>query len=202
MKKLILTTAVVALTTSVVFARGALADSLEFDLVPTDDASYCLPGATGVVSIEPSSTGNEVMRVTLRGMPPQIEVDVFITQVPNFPFGLSWYQGDIETNERGAGRGVFIGRFNEETFTVAPGVAEAPVVHGEEDPFPDAYVNPVTAPIHQFHVGIWFDSPDDAAAAGCPSTVTPFNGEHNAGIQIFNTGNFPDAAGPLIDLKP
>jgi hypothetical protein len=27
--------------------------------------------------------------------------------------------------------------------------------------------------------------------------VTPFNGEQHAGIQVVNTANFPDNAGPL-----
>jgi hypothetical protein len=32
-------------------------------------------------------------------------------------------------------------------------------------------------------------------------THTPFNGEHNAGIQVLNTASFPDANGPLFSLK-
>jgi hypothetical protein len=51
--------------------------------------------------------------------------------------------------------------------------------------------------IHQYHLGLWFGSPNDAAAAHCPATITPFSGEHNAGIQVLNTRNFPDDHGPL-----
>ena len=47
----------------------------------------------------------------------------------------------------------------------------------------------------------WLDSPADAAA-GCPNTVTPFNDEHNAGILVLNTADFPDDRRPLFDLKP
>jgi hypothetical protein len=140
------------------------------------------------------------MRVVVAGLPPNTEFDFFVTQLPNPPFGLSWYQGDIETNKRGVGRARFIGRFNEETFIVAPGSGVAPVVH--DDAFPDADTNPPTGPVHTFHLGLWFNSPEDAAQAGCPDAVTPFNGEHNAGVQVLNTSNFPDDAGPLIDLKP
>jgi len=39
-------------------------------------------------------------------------------------------------------------------------------------------------------------------SAGCPATVTPFNGQHNAGIQVLNTSNFADDHGPLRDLNP
>jgi hypothetical protein len=53
-----------------------------------------------------------------------------------------------------------------------------------------------------YHLGLWFNSPDDAKNAGCPSTVTPFNGEHNAGVQVLNTSNFPDLQGPLVNVTP
>jgi len=96
---------------------------------------------------------------------------------------------------------MFIGRFNIETFIVAPGVAMAPVVH-DDGPFPDADMNPATPPVHTYHLGLWFNSPDDATAAGCPNTVTPFNGDHTAGIQVLNTSNFPDDQGPLRQLVP
>jgi len=45
-------------------------------------------------------------------------------------------------------------------------------------------------------------NPYDAAKAGCPNTVTPFNGEHNAGVQVLNTSNYPDDQGPLRQLAP
>jgi hypothetical protein len=59
----------------------------------------------------------------------------------------------------------------------------------------------MTSPIQMYHLGLWFDSSNDAQKAGCPSTVTPFNGEHNAGIQVLNTSNFPDLSGPLLNLE-
>ena len=55
-------------------------------------------------------------------------------------------------------------------------------------------------PTSQFHVGLWFNSPEDAAAAGCPGNVTPFNGEQHAGIQILSTRNFPVDHGPLESI--
>ena len=39
-----------------------------------------------------------------------------------------------------------------------------------------------------------FPQPDPRAVAA--ATVTPFNGEHDAGIQVLNTSNFP------IDFQP
>jgi hypothetical protein len=74
-------------------------------------------------------------------------------------------------------------------------------VHNQP-PFPDASSNPATGPVHTFHLGLWFNASEDAVKAGCPGSVTPFNGEHNAGVQALNTAAFPDAKGPLGRLKP
>jgi hypothetical protein len=124
----------------------------------------------------------------------------FVIQVPKAPFGISWYQGDIETDKNGRGHRQFIGRFSIETFAVAPGSAPAPVVFN--GPFPDGTLNPPFNPIQMYHLGLWFGSPATAQGAGCPATVTPFNGEHNAGIQVLNTSTYPDDHGPLRSVNP
>ena len=127
------------------------------------------------------------MTIFAAGLPANTDFDFFVIQVPLTPFGLSWYQGDVQTDDFGNAVQHFRGRFNDETFIVAPGSAPAPVVHPGA-PFLDASSNPPTNPVHTFHLGLWFNSPADAAALGCAATVTPFNGEHNAGIQVLNTG--------------
>ena len=60
----------------------------------------------------------------------------------------------------------------------------------------------MTGPVHQFHLGLWFNTPDDAIKAGCPGDVTPFSGEHTAGIQALSTRGFADLQGPLQEIKP
>ncbi len=141
------------------------------------------------------------MDVDVEGLPPNTEFDFFVLQLPTAPFGLAWYQGDIETNRRGEGHETFRGRFNVETFIVAqpPGNQPAPVVH-DQSPFPDAQTSPATEPVHTFHLGLWFASPQAAVAAGCPGATTRFNGEHDAGIQVLSTSNFPALEGPLKQL--
>jgi hypothetical protein len=173
-------------------------DEYKFDLV---SSAAFLPHAHGRVKIE--SVGPvEIMNVTVWGLPPNTDFDFFVIQVPKAPFGLSWYQGDIETNRFGVGFERFVGRFNIETFIVAPGTAPAPTPHTAQ-PFPDASSNPLTPPVHTYHLGLWFNSPKDAEkAGGKPNVVTPFNGEHNAGVQVLNTSNFPDLQGPLSYVKP
>jgi hypothetical protein len=141
------------------------------------------------------------MFIVATGLPPNTAFDFFVIQVPKAPFGLSWYQGDMQSDADGDAVQHFRGRFSIETFIVAPGVAPAPLVFNDP-PFPDADKNPATPPVQTYHLGLWFNSPDDAQNAGCPNTVTPFNGEHNAGIQVLNTSNFPDDHGPLRNLRP
>jgi hypothetical protein len=178
----------------------AMAQGIAFDLVRSAGAetANCLVDAEGTVTVDPHG-GVEVMKIKIKHMPANTVFDVFVIQVPSAPFGLSWYQGDITTNARGVGHGTFKGRFNIETFIVAPGSTSAPVVH--TDPIADASTNPATGPVHTYHIGLWFDSPDAAAAAGCPATVTPFNGDHSAGIQALSTKQFAADQGPLRQLQ-
>jgi hypothetical protein len=166
----------------------------------TVNAANCLPHAGAEVT-DVSSGPVETLTVNAFGLPANTEFDFFVIQVPNAPFGLSWYQGDLESDHHGNAHGVFVGRFSIETFIVAPGVAEAPVVH-EDGPNPDAHMNPATGPVHTFHLGLWFNSPHDAIDNGCPGGVTPFNGDHNAGIQVLSTRQFPNTHGPLAMLTP
>jgi hypothetical protein len=172
--------------------------SASFKMVVSAGAKTCLPNATATVSIRPAGSV-DIMDVTVDGLPPNTDFDFFVLQVPKSPFGVAWYQGDIVTDKKGRGHQTFVGRFNIETFTVATGPAPAPVVFN--GPFPDANVNPPFNPIQMYHLGLWFDTTQAASAATCPATVTPFNGEHNAGIQVLNTSNFPDDHGPLRDTK-
>lgn len=180
----------------------AAVTSTTFKMVRSSTAvtANCLANASATVTI--NSLGPvEVMKVNATHMPKNKEFDLFVTQLPNAPFGVSWYQGDLKTDSNGNGSRTYVGRFSIETFAVAPGVGPAPVVHNTP-PFPDASSNPKFAPIHTFHLGLWFNSPADAAAAGCPNTETPFNGDHTAGVQALSTRNFPNLQGPLNRIRP
>jgi hypothetical protein len=133
------------------------------------------------------------MHVEVSKLPPNTDFDLFVIQVPNSPFGLSWYMGDMLTDNNGEAVGDFVGRFSIGTFIVALGSAPAPKVLSD-----DATSNlGVEGPVQLYHLGLWFDSPADAQKAGCSSNTTPFNSTHNAGVQIFNTGNFGNLNGPL-----
>ncbi len=90
-------------------------------------AADCFEGAVATVNVQPAGQV-ENMTITAHHLVPNSEYDVFVIQVPNSPFGVSWYQGDLESDAAGNAVGHYAGRFNIETFAVAPDVAPAPVV--------------------------------------------------------------------------
>ena len=161
-------------------------------------AAGCLRHAAASVTIRRAKQV-EVMDVFAHGLPKNRVFELFVTQVPDAPFGVSWYQGDLETGRLGRAHGHYVGRFSIESFAVAPGTAPAPRPHRK--PIPDAKTNPPFGPVHTYHLGLWFNSPKAAAKAGCPSTVTPFNGQHDAGVQAMSTTQFRDLHGPLRGIK-
>lgn len=160
-----------------------------FSLVPSPNITSCLPRAGGSVTIKKGSL-NETMTVSVTGLAPKTGYDLFVLELPNKPFGVAWYQSDLETDGTGAGSVTVKGIFNVETFSVSLG-------DNSNITFP---------PTHQYHLGLWFNDPKVPFNLGCEPgqpqpVITPFNGEQHAGIQVLNTSNFPDNAGPLSHVK-
>jgi hypothetical protein len=167
--------------------NAPLASPFTFSMVPSPNISACLPKAAGTVTITPGSL-NDLMKVSVSGLAPSTGYDLFVIQLPNKPFGVSWYQSDLQTDSTGAGSVSVRGIFNKETFSVSPGGTTT------------------FSPTHQFHLGLWFNSPKVPFNLGCEPgatspIVTPFNGAQHAGIQVLNTSNFPDNAGPLSHVS-
>ena len=105
------------------------------------------------------------------------------TPDPNFTnFGMAWYQSDLQVNGQGT--------FNATIKTIL-----LDQIFG----FDPDQSNP--NPINTFHVGFWFNNPNDANVDGCVFDVTkptPFNGEHNAGpVAFITTPNARTNLGPL-----
>ena len=169
--------------TSASAAPRAGSVTFTFRLIASPGIARCLPDARGQAWVTPNSR-NDVMKVQLWGMPANSDCYLFGIQVPNKPFGVSRYQSDIHAGSNGSGTATVRGIFDKETFSVSPG-------------------GTVTfKPTHQFHLGVWFNNPNLPFNLGCEPgakapVVTPFNGEQHAGIQVVNTANFPDNAGPL-----
>jgi hypothetical protein len=188
---LALATGLASIASQPLFA--AAGESFSFRLVPSEGVRSCLAYNLPYGTVTVNDLGPvQNMHVEVFNLPGNAEFTLFVIQVPNKPFGLAWYQGDIETNRSGHGVVDVTGIFSGTTFTLAPGVAPAPKL------FPDdATSNPETPPVQINHLGVWFGDPAVAEAAGCPGTVTPFESNHHAGIQVLNTSNFSDTRGPL-----
>jgi hypothetical protein len=192
--KLALTMAAIAAAATIGWSAPASAvPNKIFAMVPS--SATCLPHAKARVTVA-LRDGFESLHLEAWGLPAKTTFTFFVIQVPRFPFGMAWYQGDVTTDARGLAVGDFAGRFSVENFMVAVGAAPAPKLHPA-----DGNVNPASPPIHMYHLGMWFDSAADAPKAGCPGTVTPFNDDHTAGVQVLNTSNFGDKVGPLRALQ-
>jgi hypothetical protein len=191
----------VALLVGVLLAGVAMAKRAQphFEMVRSESAVArdCLKKASASVQIRSTPVGNQIMDVTLKHAAKNTAFTLFVIQQPNAPFGISWYQGDISTDNKGNGSERFIGIFNDEVFAIAPGSVKAPQVDDQ-----DAQKNPKFKPVHTFHLGLWFADPKEAKDAGCSGKVTPFDGDHEAGIQALSTRNFPDLRGPLGEKRP
>jgi hypothetical protein len=168
-------------------------------------------GPGGTCPFNPSATVTvhtlgtvENLEVVAKGLPKNTDFVIFNIQVPNAPFGLAWYNGDILTDSNGVGVTNIVGRFNSGTFVFS--MAALPSPNTQPSPpgvLPDSKTGAVTnGPVQIYHLGIWFNTPEDATAAGCKGVVpTPFTSNHRAGPQILNTGTFPNDAGPLLQLQ-
>ena len=196
----ILVPVILALVIAALAATAAFAvdDTSSFKMVRSKAAvdDNCLKGAKAHVDVRTTPTNQQVLDVTVKDAPKNTEFELFVTQQPNNPFGISWYQSDFETNNQGQGEVQARGIFSEELFAVAPGSVKAPQVDDL-----DAKKNPEFKPVHTFHLGLWFGSPEEAKDAGCSGTLTPFDGDHSAGIQAFSTRNFPKLEGPLGEIQ-
>ena len=191
---------------SVTALRADGPDEISFNLVANPKFSACLgndpynnpPTAKVTVS---RGTANDVMVVELRNFIPGKAFDLFTIQRtnltpagvadPNFPgsFGLAWYQSDIHVGPDGKAEAVVKSILLDGIFGF------------DADPIPGSQPGaPLVPPTNTFHVGFWFDSPQDAAACGFdPSKPTPFSSNHQVGPNaMISLPNAVTGQGPLL----
>jgi hypothetical protein len=164
-----------------------------FQLYPNQQFIACMaadPNVTPTVNVTVKrGDRNDVMQVGLSGFKPGLRFDLFTVQnsnqqadgspVSNFQnFGLAWYQSDLE-----------------------PGVTTVKTILLDQIFGFDPAVG--LNPTRTFHVGFWFNDPNDAAACGFDVTKpTPFNGENQAGpLAFISRPNAATGLGPLC-TKP
>src|SRR5215218_4701330 len=159
---------ILALVVAALAATAAFAvDDTSFKMVRSAAAvdDECLKGAKANVDVRTAGTGLQIMDVELNHAPKNTEFELFVTQQPNSPFGISWYQADFTTNNQGQGEVRARGIFSEELFVFAPGVVKAPQVDNK-----DAKKNPEIKPVKTFHLGRWFGSPEKEKDVVSPHT--------------------------------
>lgn len=131
------------------------------------------------------------LQLTGKWIKPNLQFDLFTVKKSNLlsdgtadpaftTFGMAWYQTDVQANSTG-------------NITANIKTILLDQIFG----FDADLSNP--DPINAFHVGFWFNNPNDAAACGFDtSKPTPFNGEHAAGpVAMISLPNATTDLGPL-----
>jgi hypothetical protein len=116
---------------------------------------------------------SDILILHAHHLKPNLGFDLFTIQNTNLlasgepdpgfrSFGLAWYQTDVQADSNGEAEVAIKTILLDQIFGFDP-------LAGLQ-------------PTHTFHVGFWFNNPQDAAACGFdPTKPTPFNGEQHAG---------------------
>jgi hypothetical protein len=153
-------------------------DDLVLELTPSSaQLAGCMPDATLDVALQftTENAGFDRFQINAHNLPPDREFTVFLIEQAGSPFGAAEYIGDFSTNNNGDGENTF-DLIVEEAFS-------STVVDGQR----------VRVDLNQ--IGVWFADPadDDFCLGAGGGPVTPFDGDGQAGAQVFNSAN----AGPL-----
>ena len=184
--------ATLALTT----LAHAQKNTVEFDLVANPKFTSCLGtlgGGTPQAHVKVTRGNlNDTLQITGGNFKPGLGFDLFTIQRTNLlsdgtvnpkftNFGLSWYQSDLQADAEGNIQATLRTILLDQIFGF------------------DADVSPTRFP-NTFHLGFWFNNPNDANVDGCVFDVTKptaFNGEHTAGPNAMIS--LPD---PVTNLGP
>ncbi|MBZ5725238.1 MAG: hypothetical protein LAP87_09600 [Acidobacteriia bacterium] len=176
------------------FAQSQV-EEIRFPLAVNPKFAQCLgnpsgPAPKAEVTVLRGKT-NDTMVLRLSNVKPHLAFDLFTVErstlgpdgqpnpaVPNV--GMAWYQSDIEADRRGNAEVQIRTILLDEIFGVDQ--------------------NTLLPPTNAFHVGFWFDDPNDAAACGFNvASPTPFNGEHKAGpLAMISVPDAVTNLGPLF----
>jgi hypothetical protein len=133
----------------------------------------CMPKAKVKIDLHLTTdkVGFDRLKITATHLRRYTAFTVFLLEQAGPPFGAAEYIGDVITNKHG----------NAET-TLRLIVEEA---------FSSTLVNGQRVRVDLNRVGMWFADPpdDDFCIHDSPETVTPFDGDNEAGVQAFNSAN-------------
>ena len=154
---------------------GASADdSARLELTPSSaQLADCMPGATLDVRVKLTAerAGFDRFQIRAHDLPPDRDFAVFLIEQAGSPFGAAEYIGDFSTNKHGDG---------QNTYDLI--VQEA---------FASTRVEGQRVRVDLNEVGVWFADPaaDDFCLGDGGGPVTPFDGDNEAGAQVFNSAN-------------
>ena len=167
-----------------------------FSLKPNPATLNCLRSGSTVTPSATVTVGQGALADDLTivggGIKPGLAFDLFTVQNssllangtpdPHFTnFGLAWYQTDLQANSSGQIFGTLHTILINQIFGFDPAVS--------------------LPPTNTFHVGFWFNNPNNATACGFTG-FTPFNGEHHAGpVAMISLPSATTGLGPLC-LSP
>jgi hypothetical protein len=139
---------------------------------------------------------NDRLVLEVSGLKPNLQFDLFTVQRtslgvdgkpdPSFPgsFGLAWYQSDVHADSDGKAKVAIQTILLDQIFGF------------DADKNADGTIK--VPPTNTFHLGFWFNDPQDAAPCGFDtSKPTPFNGEHKAGPLAMISTPADSGLGPL-----
>ena len=171
-------------------------DEISFDLVPNTQFIDCLrkspneqPKAHATVI---RGKLNDTLILDLDGFKPGLAFDLFTVERSSFlsagvpdpafkgSFGLAWYQSDVE-----------VGNHSDDGHVRIKTILLDQIFGFDPDK--------ALPPTNTFHVGFWFNDPQDAVYCGFnPNNFTPFNGEHHAGpLAMISVPDPSTQLGPL-----
>ena len=175
----------------------AQSDIANFQLYPNPKFVSCLgvpggPTPRAKVTVYRGKL-NDTLVIKAENIRPGLAFDMFTVERSNLladatpdpaftNFGFAWYQSDLEANKEGKISGTIKTILLDQIFGFDPDLS-----------------NP--NPVNTFHVGFWFNNPNDANVDGCVFDVTkptPFNGEHKAGpVAMISVPDSETNLGPL-----
>jgi hypothetical protein len=177
------------------------ANQTRFDLHPNPQFVRCLAAYPDDATRPPQATVtvkrgnlNDQLSIQLKNIKPGLAFDLFTVErsslladgtvdpeAKNKGFGLAWYQTDLEVENNHRNETTIRTVLLDQIFGFDPAVG--------------------LAPTNTFHVGFWFNAPEDAADCGFTG-FTPFNGEHQAGpLAMISVPDPATELGPLC-LNP
>jgi hypothetical protein len=186
----------IAAVLAAVTPAAAQVNVVDFDLHVNQNFAACIgvagqPVPTAHVNVK---RGNLSDTLTIEGdnFRPHLAFDMFTVQRSNLlstgkpdpaftNFGLAWYQSDLVANGQGHFKTTIKTILLDQIFGFDPDVT--------------------LVPTNSFHVGFWFNDPNDANQNGCTFDITkatPFNGEHKAGpVAMISVPDNQTKLGPL-----